>query len=103
METKTMHIPGPWTAKQSGLAPERSWTIQDARGWHMAAVPYMGWHDAETDNLLEANARLIATAPELLEALVNLMRETDDGTQLCARDFAEAARAAIAKATGSTS
>lgn len=41
-----------------------------------------------------------AASPELLEALKNLMRETDEGTQLCAKEFAENARAVIAKAEG---
>ncbi len=47
-----------------------------------------------------ADARLMAAAPDLLASLVNLLRETDDGTQLCARRFAEEAKAAICKATG---
>ena len=48
-----------------------------------------------------ANARLIASAPELLEALINLLavHEGQGGTKFHAGNIA---RAAIAKATGGT-
>lgn len=55
-------------------------------------------------NHAAANARLIASAPELLEALMNLLSTPDfDGTQktsIARRETKRAARAAIAKATG---
>jgi hypothetical protein len=51
----------------------------------------------------EANARLIAAAPELLEVLRDVLDWLDDGNRVlsdaCASDVAKA-RAAIAKATG---
>ena len=54
------------------------------------------WPDGETQ---EANARLIASAPDLLEALDNLLKVIDGegGTKPNAREMA---RAAIAKAKG---
>jgi cation transporter-like permease len=52
-------------------------------------------------DVVEANARLIAAAPELLEALENLLavHECRGGTKYHAGDIA---RAAIAKAKGGT-
>jgi hypothetical protein len=47
----------------------------------------------------EANARLIAAGPEMLEALYGLLDVADGGGHLTEGDCAKA-RAAIAKATG---
>ncbi len=52
------------------------------------------------EEIKDIDAFLIAAAPELLDALENLMRETDQGTQLCAEHFSLAALRAIAKAKG---
>ena len=50
-----------------------------------------------TDKTAEANARLIAAAPELLEALEGLLEAVSDGAEYIATD---AAVAAIKKAKG---
>lgn len=62
-------------------------------------------YNADDDALLDANARLIATAPELLEALEQLLDGCDQFAAQYAYDDdgkrrADAARAAIAKARG---
>ena len=78
-ETKTQHTPGPWRVRKDGagrLAGVSDETRKfDCFVWGGVAV------DAD---LMEANARLIAAAPELLEALkeahaelIRLGAETD--------------------------
>lgn len=91
------HTPGPWVpTKESGLR----WRIQTAgdRGTlaYMTARP--GSHLGNFSyGQIEANARLIAAAPELLEALLGIVGCTD-GTMY--QTAMERARAAIAKALG---
>lgn len=99
------HTPGPWIidppdvidAQDAGFfgAPE------DNEGYHMVATD--GWR--LTGFIGMANAKLIAAAPELLEALKRIgdpefrySSDDDEDTQLSMR-IADA-RAAIAKATG---
>jgi len=85
------HTPGPWFPK-----------IESFRS-------YVMYHDAEFSRdmpvtsfdlpSLEANLQLMSAAPELLEALQNLLavHDGEGGTRYHAGDIA---RAAIAKATG---
>ena len=87
------HTPGPWhTAGEQGVQI-RSAKDQIAKVWTMRG------------NEWKANARLIAAAPELLEALQSIADCCDE--EHAARDYASRqaeirgiARAAIAKATG---
>ncbi len=112
MTDQTKHTPGPWeystrfTAKATGplqmIGP-------DPECRHIADIPRNGDQQRQ-----EADARLIAAAPELLETLENVLRLTsksrqteDNGSvgweQVAANrlpHIAQAARAAIAKATG---
>ena len=102
------HTPGPWTHGKSVPfegAMER-FVISQAEG----AGYTPGFSDvAETVfcerlDVQESNARLIAAAPELLEALQNLMERVqyDKDAKNWFTDEQKAARAAIAKATGET-
>lgn len=99
----TKHTQGPWQYKQLGTQVwgrsvggcqmiESEHLIADIRGWgHIQYLP-----DAE--QIQDANGRLIAAAPDLLEALRFVM--SAHGEQL---DLAfEQAHKAIAKATGET-
>lgn len=85
----TQHTPGPWKAHPTGLArsglPEYQIHWSDI-GECVAEVVHG-----------DADARLIAAAPDLLEALKDALCALD----CCGKDYAAAsvARAAIAKAT----
>ncbi|WP_180705361.1 hypothetical protein [Pseudomonas aeruginosa] len=68
------HTPGPWVAlKAEQAVHEQDYYIASERG----VVGYWkggkSWHDDDKWVLTEADARLIAAAPELLDALVNLL------------------------------
>lgn len=94
----TQHTPGPWkTFRPYGTiyikARLRGSTIQE--------VASCG--PTETPEQQEANARLIASAPELLEALRELLDACKDAKfSSDPFDAIPNARTAIAKATGET-
>ena len=102
MEAK--HTPGPWEAER--IDNSNCVYIKCERGFFIATC-----HDGvRGESNAIANARLIAAAPELLEALQSLLKSfpTEDDMHiagweqseidLACRDY-EAARAAVAKAT----
>lgn len=100
MNEKAKHTPGPWTVfkpasqdvcYEGGECPA---TIRGA-GIHVATMPGERSCFSQT---AEANARLISSAPELLEALEFLVRllEQEGASEFVLGD----ARAAIAKARG---
>ena len=99
METK--HTPGPWTVTADGAG----WHIECApeRGHSVAYImAEIGEEDPDTsDDEKEANARLIAAAPELLAALIDLLHQSKLSQDEGGWDF-EQAETAIAKATGMT-
>jgi hypothetical protein len=64
MTTQATHTPGPWKEK-------RKLAIYSADDEPICAV-----FPAETEGQSAADARLIAAAPDLLEALRGLLRET---------------------------
>jgi hypothetical protein len=84
----TKHTPGPWKVGHLGLR-----VVGDVRhgGMHGALQSTV----AECER--EADARLIAAAPELLAALQRIVREFDCGRTPLATDLS-IARAALAKA-----
>ena len=92
------HTPGPWLMRESATHV----TVTNALG---DAV----FHDDKRIPCVMADARLIAAAPELLEACLAMIewddREKDHAVdfrkrmELCEQAF-QKARAAIAKATG---
>lgn len=88
---KTLHTQGPWPTRESATHI----TVTNDRG---DAV----FHEDKRIPGVMADARLIAAAPELLEALCKLV-EIEDGTGMSVIGWTEAmetARVAIAKATG---
>lgn len=80
----SVHTPGPWASKKIFTG---SYHIQAGE----QVVAHAGYEDRA-----EANARLIAAAPDLLAALQGLL----DGFSDYVGPNINAARAAIAKATG---
>lgn len=99
------HTPGPWCVSEddaSGQAVVRGEHIEIATCWHHC----VGSIEIE----MRANARLVAAAPDLLAALQGAIgalefsqdfhRDLGNEDQAFAADRLDAARAAIAKATG---
>jgi hypothetical protein len=91
------HTPGPWSVCHNSWETSSVYT----KGFCIAECPIA--QEAEEDNqahweaIKEANARLIAAAPELLEALIETLDALECWTSTDVR-IAQA-RAAIAKAT----
>lgn len=110
------HTPGPWKFSTTHPMSGSAWfVITDHNG--SGPIMDVGGNDksgqiAEAKYLItdpqeiEANARLIAAAPELLEALEAKVQECDDeaehyriaGSPIIESDWLKQARAAIAKA-----
>jgi hypothetical protein len=85
------HTPGPWAANK----PTQSNGRAEVYAGPMLVAQAFNWMlDAEGDEQCWADARLIACAPELLEALKNFV-DVDHYTE---RERLAKARAAIAKA-----
>ena len=85
MEQKAAHTPGPWFVAANGL--NKVATITKVTGIYSDVAP--------DDKSIAADARLITAAPELLAALIGVVKVADRTTV----EF-DAARAAIAKAEG---
>jgi hypothetical protein len=106
---KTTHTPGPWDAQTAQPHVTRAWHVRNRDiGRGVCDLSPAKWEDT-SDAETEANARLIAAAPELLDALLAVLRhegERDvsgvgmefDSTAL--ESAKVAAYAAIAKAEG---
>lgn len=85
------HTPGPWLCKplQSYAQPGYAvfWKDTSKPGIHSRRLDYQGC-------FTEADARLVAAAPDLLASLIEVVRISDRK-----HDAWDAAKAAIAKAT----
>ena len=93
------HTPGPWFI-------EREWDMQPGTicilGDGMDGQPWLvccGSDDCSADEVLEANANLIAAAPDLLAACQEFVRKVESGEARSRRSYAQM-KAAIAKARG---
>lgn len=100
MNNAQQHTPGPWLhtdeANQRGMRYVRQSPEADGGAFEICRVE--GW----ANGVGEANARLIATAPEMLDALVKILKETGPakGDTGLVNTVANLASAAIAQATG---
>ena len=81
------HTPAPWKFFELGgsIEIDEGVVIADIRGWH------------RSEKTAIANAILIAAAPDLLEALIEIL---DSPAETFTAHTWDKARAAIAKATG---
>lgn len=95
MKGECLPSPGPWQLGPNGV------DVRDCTGENICTVPY-----SEDDELAEANARLIAAAPDLLEALklaqpiIEARALEGPGGNTVAEQVRDVIRAAIAKANG---
>lgn len=106
------HTPGPWkadwifvtdcpdNAKVRIHAAPKSDMYSDALVAEAAFSPTPSGYHVDSREEAEANARLIAAAPDLLEALKALVYEVDDSDYRWKSKGEVMARVAIAKATG---
>ena len=93
------HTTGPWAWQEGTPIISCQWNGR----YHVIAgveCKTLAWHEDANCAGREAgaNARLIAAAPDLLDALITLV-DCVDGNY---KDVTDLARAAIAKATGET-
>lgn len=89
----TKHTPGPWK-NAAGVV---------SGGGHAIAVTSNAHHVTEWGTLgeIEANANLIAAAPNMLTGHEHIIMHAEDRCD-CGRSYGDIARAAIAKAEGET-
>ena len=106
------HTPGPWYADKKGLIWRRPPSDLYQNGGRLAgdmpiATAFVGWSGEGLEGYpVNANARLIASAPELLEALRDIVGLADvamryaniDGAEYDVENCLKDARQAIAKA-----
>jgi hypothetical protein len=104
------HTPGPWDvwlshdARPHRIVGPASWRVAGAQCGTIVEVSHYGSGDVRYGPEQKANARLIASAPDLLEALGSLYALADGQKNYPAGSYGEAvmahAEAAIRKATG---
>ena len=100
----TQHTPGPWIGAGPSFGDQfprytTEITTEDERyGDGYIQICELPFHHHDEEN--EANARLIAAAPDLLEALKEMLDSHEDVCTGYGEGAADKARAAIAKATG---
>jgi hypothetical protein len=90
------HTPGPWEIDEDGGIYARSQTVVIGQVYDSSDYPCLDGNEAEVDAEATANAKLIAAAPELLNAVRFLLSNPDN--RISAADLA-AANAVIDKAT----
>lgn len=96
-DNDTRHTPGPWKAVEAAYNPPGWLWVQNGPGALLADVHQNVNIPLDARN---ANARLMAAAPELLEALQEIITAADgEGWSQLDAGFTKA-RAAVAKALG---
>ena len=97
--------PGPWRYERDQFTDEEGpiWLVEDVAGRNiiLAKIPVLGGDDTHSEHETEANANLIAAAPDLLEAAEQALEHLIEmGPQGCLRceGTIDMLRHAIAKA-----
>lgn len=86
------HTPGSWHVGEGNPT-----IVYDAAGWAVGNAHV--FHGRHAPGEAEANALVMAAAPDLLEALESAIAYAEDGTSLSDRELNEM-RAAVRKARG---
>lgn len=89
---------GPWHTDRNNVHTGQIATVHHCIGNDWVEIWSPDWPDTEEKQ--EANARLIAAAPELLEALQNIVTTDAEVLKILAPEQREVANSAIAKALG---
>ena len=102
------HTPGPWVVGEPHPTNACAY-VRDDKGHEVATLYFCSVGGPIGDDGIwpehpnrDANARLIAAAPDMLEALRSLVRDNAGVTHEYLHIIREKARAAIAKAEGRT-
>ena len=95
----TEHTPGPWEATKTEQCSSHAWFVRPVSGGLIIAdvQPALPW-GGPSPQVGAADAKLIACAPELLEALEALVEAHDEVPSMLTPDLWEEARAAIKRA-----
>jgi len=94
------HTPAPWTREPGErFRHDQSAGVTGPNGSYVAAALDLNRYDKDEE--VEANARLIAAAPDLLDALERLVHMAECNT-VPGPNLMIQARAALAKARGET-
>ena len=89
------HTPGPWEAHNGEVTTPR----ENGRSYRrIAAVQDYGLGSLKEVD--DANATLMAAAPDMLKALMQFISEMDEGREWISDDTIDQAVRAITKATG---
>ncbi len=95
------HTPGPWKVSNHSGADNEIDIEQESAGWFLRLSPgyeFTAFDDPElVEKEFKANARLIAAAPELLEACEEFVRKVECGEARSKRSYKQMT-AAILKA-----
>lgn len=99
---KTKFTPGPWSSPENKSQYSNVRDLFNGNGQRFATIQFGSPSREVTEDEIEANARLIAAAPEMYEALENILRLSIFKAHGTAYDQeqVEKARAALAKASG---
>lgn len=97
--SESKHTPGPWIFDGDLVwAASIDGYVANTRTEDMTSGENIAKRDALEQ--IEANARLIAAAPDLLDALKSIVMSAEIGNAAILGPLLVSARAAIAKATG---